>query len=151
MPQSSKPAQPDSQGPCPTPTCCACIVREGRLLLIERATEPNKGGWSFPGGHIELGETIFEAIRREVREEVGLEVEPERVFQVYDWITRDGGGRVTFNYLVNYVRCRYVSGEARANSDAAQARWVTEEDLAGLRMHPFARETAVRLLRKALG
>ena len=132
-----------------TPTCCACIVHEGRLLMIQRATEPSKGEWSFPGGHVELGETVLEAIRREVQEEVGLEIEPERVFQVYDWIVRDGDGRLQFHYLVNYVRCRYLSGEPRASSDASAVRWVTTLGLEELQMHPFVRETALCLLGEA--
>jgi len=135
--------------PRPTPTCCACVVREGRVLLIKRAQEPNKGFWSFPGGRIELGETIFEAVQREVFEETGCTVEPEKVFQVYDWITRDDSGEIKFHYVVNYVRCSYRSGEARATSDASDVRWVAEPDIADLTMHPFARETALRLLREA--
>jgi ADP-ribose pyrophosphatase len=132
--------------PAPVPTCCACIVRDGRLLLIQRGQEPGEGEWSFPGGRIELGETIFEAVKREVTEEVGVEIEPVEVFQVYDWITRGEADRVRFHYVVNYVRARYVSGEPRASDDALQARWVGEADLDSLSMHPFARETALRLL-----
>lgn len=135
----------------PTSTCCGCIVHDRRLLMILRAREPSKGEWSFPGGRIEFGETVFEAVTREVEEEVGVEVEPEQVFQVYDWITRDESGRITFHYLVHYVLCRYLSGEPRASSDAAQARWVTEAEVAALPMHPFVRETAVRLLRQGQG
>ncbi len=136
-----------SDEPRPTPTCCGCIVNAGRMLLIERAQEPNKGYWSFPGGRIKLGETILDAVRREVHEETGLIIEPERVFQVYDWITRGQGGRIRFHYLVNYVMCQYVSGEVIAGSDAADVRWFSESEISGLTMHPFARETAFRLLR----
>jgi len=132
----------------PTSTCCACILHGGRLLLIERACEPGKGSWSFPGGRIELGETIFEDVEREVLEETGVEIEPLETFQVYDWITRDDTGRICFHYIVHYVRARYVSGEARAGEDAARALWATETDLADLAMHPFVRETAVRLLKE---
>jgi len=138
----------DQVSPRPTPTCLACVVRESRVLLIRRAQEPNKGFWSFPGGRVELGETIFEAVQREVFEETGCTVEPEKVFHVYDWITRDDSGEVKFHYVVNYVRCSYRSGEARAASDASEARWVAEPDIADLTMHPFARETALRLLRE---
>ena len=132
----------------PTSTCCACILHGGRLLLIERARDPGRGNWSFPGGRIQLGETIFEAVRREVLEETGVEIEPLETFQVYDWITRDETGRICFHYIVHYVRARYVSGEASARDDAARALWTTEADLADLTMHPFARETAERLLKE---
>jgi ADP-ribose pyrophosphatase YjhB (NUDIX family) len=135
--------------PSPTPTCCACIVHQGRILLIQRAQEPNKGFWSFPGGHIELGETVLEAAHREVREETGVEIEPLEVFQVYDWIVRDDAGNVRFHYLVNYVRARYLSGDPRAGDDAAQVRWVTETEIPHLAMHPVPRHTALRLLREA--
>lgn len=131
----------------PVPTCCACIVRDGRLLLIQRAHEPSKGLWSFPGGRLELGETVFEAIIREVREETSLDIEPLAIFQVYVWITRDDTGRIRFHYLVNYVQCRYLSGEPHPSSDALQVHWADEADLARLPMHPFARKTALRMVR----
>ena len=133
----------------PTPTCCACIVHQGRILLIQRAQDPNKGFWSFPGGRVELGETILEAVRREVREETGIEIEPLEVFQVYDWIVRDDAGNLRFHYVVNYVRARYLSGEPHGSDDAAQARWTTEDEIPRLTMHPVARKTALRLLREA--
>lgn len=132
----------------PTSTCCACILRGGHLLLIKRAREPGKGNWSFPGGRIELGETILEGVEREVLEETGVEIQPLETFQVYDWITRDDTGRICFHYIVHYVRARYVSGEACARDDAACVLWATESDLAHLAMHPFARETAARLLKE---
>lgn len=131
----------------PTPTCCACVLHKGRLLLIQRGTEPNKGLWSFPGGHIELGETLFEAAKREAGEETGIEVEPLELFQTHDFIARDDAGRVCFHYLVNLVRARYLAGKARSGDDAVQARWVTEAEITGLAMDPFIREIALRILR----
>jgi mutator protein MutT len=124
-------------------------VHRGRILLIQRAQEPNKGFWSFPGGRIELGETVLEAVAREVREETGVEIEPVEVFQVYDWIVRDDAAKIRFHYLVNYVRARYLSGVPRAGSDAADIRWASEEEIPSLTMYPFARDTALRLLREA--
>jgi ADP-ribose pyrophosphatase YjhB (NUDIX family) len=119
------------------------------LLLIQRAHEPNKGGWSPPGGRIEFGETVFEAVRREVAEETGVEIEPLGVFQVYDWITRDDTGQIRYHYVVNYVRARYLKGHPEPSSDALQARWISAADLDALAMHPFVQETARRLLREA--
>ena len=133
----------------PSSTSCASILDRGRLLLIKRASDPGKGNWSFPGGRIELGETVLEAARREVLEETGIEIEPLEVFQVYDWITRDDTGRILFHYIVHSVRARYLSGEPRAQDDAADVLWATRTEIANLSMHPFARETAVRLLQEA--
>jgi 8-oxo-dGTP diphosphatase len=121
-------------------------VREGRILLIQRAHEPSKGLWSFPGGRIEFGERIVDAVKREVLEETGVTVEPGKIFQVYDWIVKGESGGVDFHYVVNYLRCRYVSGDPRAASDALRVRWVTASEVADLDMHPFARQTALRLL-----
>jgi len=122
-------------------------VRRGRLLLIQRGTEPNKGLWSFPGGHIELGETLFEAVKREACEETGVEVEPLELFQTHDWIFRDDAGRVCFHYLENLVRARHLSGRARSGDDALQTKWATEAEIGRLAMDPFERETALRILR----
>ena len=131
----------------PAPTGCACVLHEGRLLLIQRGTEPNKGLWSFPGGRIELGETLFEAVKREAKEEAGVEVEPLELFQTHDWIARDEAGRVCFHYLVNLVRARYRGGQPHAGDDAVDTRWATEADLADLPMDPFIRDVARRVLR----
>jgi ADP-ribose pyrophosphatase YjhB (NUDIX family) len=117
------------------------------VLLIQRAQEPGKGNWSFPGGRIEFGEAIAEAVKRETLEETCLQIEPLRTFQVYDNITRRDDGRICFHYLVHYVGARYVSGEPRAREDAAGIMWAGESELAGLTMHPFVRDTALRLLR----
>ena len=140
----------DKCHPRPTPTCCACLIHEGRIFLIQRAHEPNRGFWSFPGGRVELGETILDAVTREVREETGIEIEPVEVFQVYDWIVRDEAGRVRFHYVVNYVRARYLSGEPRARDDALQVRWTKAKEIPSLTMHPFARRTATQLLRDGI-
>jgi len=148
MKVSSEPADSTVWSVFPVPTCCACVLHQGRLLLIQRGREPSEGLWSFPGGRIELGETIFEALQREVGEETGVEIERQRVFQVHDAIIRDDG-RVRFHYVVNTVRSRYLSGEPRAGSDAHRVRWVSEADLLALPMHPFARRTALCLLRQA--
>lgn len=134
----------------PTPSCCAYVVHEGRLLLIQRGTEPDKGLWEFPGGRIELGETVFQAVKREVREETGVDVEPLEVVQVHDWIYRDDTGGVRFHYVTNYVWSRYLSGGPRAGDDAIQAMWVTEAEVRRLCMHPFVRRAGLRLLQEKL-
>ena len=149
MEEAPTPTKPPEAALRPVPTCCACLVKQGRLLLILRAREPGRGNWSFPGGRLELGETVFQAVTWEVREETGLEIEPLRIFQVYDWITRDDRGDVRWHYVVNYVLARALSGEPQAGDDAADLRWVTLEELSSLPMHPFVRQTALRLFQDA--
>jgi 8-oxo-dGTP diphosphatase len=124
----------------PIVTAVACVFREGRVLLIKRAQEPSKGRWSVPGGAIELGEKIYDAVRREVREECGIEIEIIRVINAADSIVPDEAGRVWFHYVPIYILARYVSGEARPDSDALEVRWVKREELDSLDINPIACE-----------
>jgi mutator protein MutT len=101
----------------------AVIVRDGRVLLVQRATEPALGRWSIPGGLIEVGEMITEAVVREVREETGLEVEPVELVELLDRIHRDGD-RVRYHYVIADYLCRVAGGTPKAASDAAAVRWV---------------------------
>ena len=121
-----------------------CVFREDRVLLIKRAQEPSKGRWSVPGGVIELGEAIYDAVRREVREECGIEIEVVRVVNAADSIVPDGAGRVWFHYVPIYILACYVSGEAHPDSDALDVRWVIREELDTLDMHPIAYENIIR-------
>jgi len=101
----------------------AVIVNEGRVLLVQRATEPAFGRWSIPGGLIEVGEMLTEAVIREVREETGLTVDPVQLIELLDRIHRDGD-RVRYHYVIADYLCRAVSGTVKAASDAAAVRWV---------------------------
>lgn len=104
------------------------VIDRNRVLLIRRGGEPLKGAWSIPGGLLELGEEMAEGVRRELKEETGLNVEPLEVLTVFDRITRDGA-RVRYHYvIVDYV-CRRRGGRLKAGSDVLDARWVRREDL----------------------
>ena len=106
------------------------IVLDGdRVLLVKRAHEPLKGEWSVPGGAVDVGETLEEAIRREVREETCLDIEVGPIVDVLDRIRYDPDGRVKFHYvLVDFV-CRPVSGTLQCASDAEEAMWAECADL----------------------
>jgi 8-oxo-dGTP diphosphatase len=117
----------------------ALILNEGRMLLVKRANEPSKGKWSLPGGRIELGETIHQAIKREVREECSIEIETERIFDVGESIIKDEEDRISYHFILIYLLARYKDGEVKAQSDAEDARWVTTEELAEVEVHPQLR------------
>ena len=104
------------------------VVHRHRVLLIRRGSEPLKGEWSIPGGMLELGEELAEGVRRELKEETGLEVEPLEIVAAFDRITREGT-RVKYHYvIVDYV-CRRKRGRLKPASDVVDARWVRREDL----------------------
>ena len=101
----------------------AVIVHEGRVLLVQRGHEPLKGRWSIPGGLIEIGEMLHEAVVREVREETGLEIEPVELVELLDSIHREGD-RVRYHYVIADYLCRIVGGTLKAADDADAVRWV---------------------------
>jgi 8-oxo-dGTP diphosphatase len=105
----------------------AVVVDAGRVLLVRRGREPLKGKWSLPGGMLEVGESLYEGVVREVEEETGLKVEPIELVELLDRIVREettGGERIRFHYVIADYLCRVVGGGLKAGSDAEAARWV---------------------------
>jgi mutator protein MutT len=112
----------------------AILFQGDRILMAQRGKEPLKGWWSLPGGALETGEALAEAVRREVREETGLEVEPQRVFEIFERIIRDEAGAPEYHYvLIDYV-CRVTGGEPRAGDDVCAVEWMRLEELRGLQI-----------------
>lgn len=101
---------------------------------MERGKEPLKGYWSLPGGILETGEMLVEGIRREVREETGLEIEPLSIFEVFERIMRDDAGRPEYHYVLIDYLCRPVGGSLGAASDVSKAAWVGEGELSAFRL-----------------
>ncbi len=107
----------------------AVVLDGDQVLLVRRGHEPLKGAWSLPGGGVELGETLEEAVCREVREETGLVVAPVRRVAVLDRIDRDAAGRVLYHYVLIDYLCRVLGGSLRLASDASAVRWIALERL----------------------
>ena len=123
------------------------IIRDGaRIVLIRRDREPAKGRWSFPGGVVELGETVREAVCREVLEETGLEVEVGDLVAVVDRIQRDEAGRVQYHYVILDFLARPVGGSLQAADDAGEVRWAGLAELDGMDVTEQAKEIAQKLL-----
>ena len=106
----------------------AVVVHERRVLLIRRGKEPLRGRWVVPGGTVEPGETLHDALVREVREETGVTVRPREVVLVFDRILREGE-EVRYHYVIVDYLCDYVAGTPRAGSDAEDAAFVAPERL----------------------
>ena len=137
----------------PIPGVGVVVLREvgGRteVLLIRRRSEPMAGGWSLPGGAIELGESVRDACVRESLEETGMSVEPLAEIETVDIIQRDDAGRVQYHYLVVDVLCRVVSGELVSGSDASEAAWADVQQV--LEFGDFAlTPRACTVIRRAL-
>lgn len=115
------------------------VLIDGRVVLIRRGKEPLRGRWVIPGGTVELGETLHEALVREMEEETGLVVRPREVVLVFDRIQRDGSA-VDYHYVIVDYACDYVSGTPRAGSDAEEVALVAPDELEGYDLPPQARD-----------
>jgi ADP-ribose pyrophosphatase YjhB (NUDIX family) len=105
------------------------IFRGDQVLLIKRGKEPGLGQWSIPGGVVRPGETLKEAVVREVFEETHLEVEVLALAKVLERIFRDPDGRVAYHYVLVDFLCRHLDGTLQPDSDAQDARFVPLKDL----------------------
>ena len=125
----------------------AVIVDGPRVLLARRAHEPLKGEWSLPGGAVELGETLAEALVREVREEAGLAVAVGPVVEVFERIQHAADGRIEFHYVIVDYLCRAIGSiEPIPGSDADAACWVHVSKLGAYHLT----EKATEVIGKAL-
>ena len=115
-----------------------------RVLLIRRGQPPLLGEWSLPGGVLECGETLRDAVAREAREETGLVVETAEMLGVYERVIRDDEGRVRYHYVLIDYLCRPVGGDLKAGSDAADVRWFTRDELPALNLAPDTHEVALQ-------
>jgi 8-oxo-dGTP diphosphatase len=107
----------------------AVVVRDGRALVVRRANPPLAGRWGFPGGVLELGETVAEGAMRELREETGVVAEPAETLTVLDSIHREDSGRVRYHYALVAVRCIWRSGDGIAADDADEVAWLSRADI----------------------
>ena len=121
------------------------VFHENQVLLIKRGKEPNLGQWSIPGGAVHTGETLQEALIREVREETHLQVEVLALVKVLDRIFRDPDGRVAYHYVLLDFLCRPQGGEPMPDSDAQDARFIALEDLPAYRLPPVT----LKVIRRA--
>lgn len=112
----------------------AILIRRDRILMAQRGKEPLKGWWSLPGGAVEAGEALKDAVCREIMEETGLVIHPIRVFEIFERIMRDAAGRPEYHYvLIDYI-CRIAGGTLRPGDDVCAVDWVRRRDLPSLRI-----------------
>jgi 8-oxo-dGTP diphosphatase len=114
----------------------AAILRAGKILLVRRARPPAQGLFSLPGGVVEIGETLAQAVIREVREETSLAIEPVGLAGFRETIGRDPDGRVERHFVILPFAARWLAGEVALNEELSEARWLHPAELAGLPTTP---------------
>ena len=107
----------------------AVVLRGDKVLIVQRAQQPNAGRWGFPGGVLELGETVAEGAMRELLEETGVVAEAAGWLNVHDAISRDDEGKVQFHYTLIAMRGVWQAGDGVAADDAAACAWASRDDI----------------------
>jgi 8-oxo-dGTP diphosphatase len=130
----------------PIPGVAGVILDGNRVLLSVRGKAPSEGKWGLPGGAVEVGETVREAVVREILEETGVTVRPVKLITVLDSIHRDEDGRVRYHYILFEYLCEYVSGEVSPSSDAPDARWVKFDELDSIDIMPSTKRFLLKVL-----
>jgi len=125
----------------------AVVYHDGGVLLVRRGKPPRVGKWALPGGSVEPGETLKQAVEREIHEETGVLVRAGEVVHVFEYIERDAADSLRFHYVIVDLMADYLQGEPQAADDASDARWFRVADLSE---YDVDRET-LYLLQEKLG
>jgi 8-oxo-dGTP diphosphatase len=114
----------------------AAIIRDGKFLVVRRARPPANGLYSLPGGVVELGERLSEAVVREVAEETRMSIEPVALAGFRETVVRDADDRVERHFVILCFAARWRGGEPDLNEELSEARWIEPSELAGLPTTP---------------
>ena len=118
------------------------VHRKGRVLVVRRAESPHLGLWSFPGGRVEPGESPLEAAVRETKEEVGLDIRAEGIFEVVTYLPEDlGRGHWSQVVLIDYL-ARPLRGKVVLNRESSEYRWALPSEVMELETTPQMRACA---------
>ncbi len=107
----------------------AVVFKNERVLMVRRGQPPSEDLWAIPGGSVELGETLQEAAEREILEETGIHIRAGEPVFAFDAIDRDRTGKIRFHYVIVDLAADYVSGDPKAGDDAADARWISAQEI----------------------
>ena len=118
----------------------AAIIRDGRILIARRARGPALGVWTLPGGVVEAGETLTEALVREVHEETGMTIEPVTLAGHREVLVRDDGGALSRHFVILCFAARWVAGEPVLNEELSDAQWLRPAELNELKTTEGLRE-----------
>lgn len=127
----------------------AAIIRDNRVLIVRRAKPPAEGLFTLPGGGVEAGESLHDAIRREVMEETGITIEPVALAGYREAVRRDADGKVARHFVIMAFVCRWLAGEPRLNEELSEARWLEPVAIAGLKTTDGLAEIVAAAFEKA--
>jgi len=118
----------------------AIVFKDDRVLLVRRGKPPAEDLWAIPGGRVEIGETLQEAAEREILEETAIAIRARVPVYTFDIIERDTRGRIRFHYVIVDLTADYIRGNPQAGDDASEARWVSSDELATLKVSAKTRQ-----------
>jgi ADP-ribose pyrophosphatase YjhB (NUDIX family) len=122
----------------------AVVVRDGKALIVKRAHEPRKGEWSLPGGLLELGESLQDAVRREIKEETSLDIDVGPIIETFDRVHRDDHGKIRYHFVIVDFLCWANGGDAAPGSDADGVAWVTPAEIDDYGINAHAKAVILR-------
>ena len=111
----------------------AAIIRDGGVFIARRARGPALGVWTMPGGMVEVGETLKEALIREILEETSMTIEPVALAGHREVMVRDDAGRVSRHFVILCFASRWVAGETKLNEELDESKWVRPSELKELK------------------
>jgi 8-oxo-dGTP diphosphatase len=129
---------------CPVVGIGAIILQDGCILLEKRGNEPAKGEWTIPGGAVEAGEALIDAVIRETKEETGLTVQNPELIDVVDQVQLDKEGKVEYHYVIIDYTVTVKAGQPKAQSDAADLKWVPLNEVESYDLTPSFRRFFVQ-------
>jgi ADP-ribose pyrophosphatase YjhB (NUDIX family) len=136
LPESTALAESRTYPTRPFLAVSAAILREGKVLLVRRARAPANGVFSLPGGVVEAGETLTEAVKREIAEETALTIEPVELVAYREVVAHDDNGRVERHFVILPFAARWIAGEPRLNEELSDWCWVDPSEVAELPTTP---------------
>lgn len=125
-----------------------CVVKDDKVLLAKRGNPNGYGLWSFPGGHVEQGEALRDAALRELAEETGINAEIVKLLDTIDIIHRDPAGEIEAHFILSVFLGSWIGGEAIADSDASDVKWVSAMEATQLQTTPGTAELVEASIRQ---
>lgn len=125
----------------------AAIVKGENILLVKRSKEPLRGYWTLPGGRVKNGETLEEAVVREILEELNLKIKPEKILYVSEILKKDKKGKIEFHYVIVDFLVRSFRGKVHLNEESLSYGWFNQAELERLRITGDTK----RCIKKAFG